>query len=60
MKNRVTIEEAENGFTLTIVGDDEQEESKDDFGYSEPTVYVATSLDEALEVIKKNFTTKVK
>jgi hypothetical protein len=53
MKNRVEIEEAENGYSMRVWKS--EEEDKDDFGYTEPTNFVATTLDEVCELIKKNF-----
>lgn len=51
-KNRVEIESAENGLTVRVWKVDE---NKDEYGYCEPELYVAKTLDEALEIVKEEF-----
>jgi hypothetical protein len=53
MKNRVEIEEAENGYSIRVWKS--EEDDKDDFGYTEPKTFIAATLEEVHEVIKKNF-----
>jgi len=55
MKNRVEIEEAENGYSIRVWKTEQEEDDKDDFGYTEPKVFIAATLDEVHEVINKNF-----
>ncbi len=52
-KNRVEIEEAENGLTVRVWKVDEK---KDEYGYCEPEVYVAKTVDEALAIAKEELT----
>lgn len=52
-KNRIEIEEAENGYTVKC-WDYENEEQKDEYGYVEPVTHVATSDEELLKIVKDN------
>ena len=52
-KNKVEIEEAENGFTVRVWNVDG---GKDEYGYCEPEVYVASTLVEALAIAKDELT----
>lgn len=51
-KNRVELEEAENGLTVRVWNHDEV---KDEYGYCEPEIYVAKTLEEAMTIIKDEF-----
>lgn len=53
MKNRVEIEEAENGLTVRVWTVDEKQDS---YGYAEPETYVAKTLEEALAIVKEELT----
>lgn len=52
-KNRIEIETAENGYTVRS-WDYENESNKDEYGYVEPTVHVATTDEELLKIVKEN------
>lgn len=52
-KNRIEIETAENGYTIRC-WDYEDKEEKDEYGYVEPAVHVATSDEELLKIVKEN------
>jgi len=54
MKDRIEIEKADNGYSLRVWNEKDKEEMEDDYGYHEPKIMVATSIDEALEIVKKN------
>lgn len=54
MKNRIEIEEAENGYTIRVW----KEEEKDDFGYREPKVLIASTTEEIVKIINENLKTK--
>jgi hypothetical protein len=51
-KNRIEIEEAENGYTVRVW--DYTEETKDEYGYVEPVTHVATTDDELIKIVKDN------
>lgn len=51
-KDRIEIEKAENGYSITVWGGDDSE--KDEYGYSEPKRFVATEDEEVLKLVKKH------
>lgn len=55
-KNRVEIEEAENGLTVRVWN---QDDNKDEYGYCEPEIYVAKTIDEALKIAKEELDLKL-
>jgi hypothetical protein len=52
-KNRIEIEEAENGYTIRC-WDYEDKDDKSEFGYVEPVTHVATTDDELIKIVKAN------
>ena len=52
-RNRIEIETAENGYTIKC-WDYEDKEEKSEFGYTEPTIHVATTDEELLKIVKDN------
>jgi hypothetical protein len=50
MKDRIEVEKAENGYTITVWKNNEDEE----YGYVEPTKYVATDEDDVLKIVKEH------
>lgn len=56
-RNRIEIEQAENGHTITVWKYAEKSEEKSchhDVMYSEPEKFVATSDEEVLKIVKDN------
>lgn len=55
MENRVEITEVENGFTVRVWKESEEETDTSSMMYCEPETFVAATLDEALVLVKENF-----
>lgn len=54
MKKRIEIEEADNGFVITVYGGKKEEKSEDGYPmYQEPEKLVAETDDSVLEQVKK-------
>lgn len=53
MKNRIEIEEVENGYAVTC-WDYEDKKGDSELGYTEPKKYVASSDEEVIKLIKEN------
>lgn len=56
MQNRVEIEEVENGYTVRVwIKEEKENEDDSSMMYCEPETYVASTLDEAMTIVKKEF-----
>lgn len=53
-RNRIEIETAENGYTVRCWDYEDKKDEKSDFGYTEPSIHVATTDEELLKIVKAN------
>lgn len=53
-KNRMEIEQAENGYSVRV-WESEEEDKQDEYGYREPTTLVATSHTELSKIVTDHF-----
>ena len=54
MKNRIEIEQAENGYSLKVWKEEDRDDDND-YGYYEPKIFIAKTTDEILDCVEKTF-----
>lgn len=53
-KNRIDIEEADNGWTVSVWNRKKEEKKDEEVMYQEPERLVATSAEEVMKIVKEN------
>lgn len=58
MMKRMEIEQAENGFQVTVWKEEEESDSSEEMLYPEPKRYVAGDVDEVVAMVQEKLTMK--